>query len=308
MKWPTALRKPFTGDGHKQMATKHTHAIGRMLFAPAFLCLLLFSVVPLLLTGYFSLTHYNLLDAAARTFAGLENFQYVLTDPALGRAFLNTIILVVAVLVIILTGGLPLALLLNEPFFGRNIARAIAISPFFVMPTVNALVWKHLLLNPISGIFSWLARAIGLTPIDWFADAPLAAIVIIVSWQWLPFATLIFLTALQSLNSEQTEAAKLDGATALQTFYHVTLPHLNRPIAIVVLIETVFLLSVFAEIFVTTAGGPGLASTNLTFLVFSQALIQFDAGAASAIAIVAVLIANAIAGVLAKAVAGRLEN
>lgn len=290
------------------MATKHAQATARILFAPAFICLLLFSVVPLLVTGYFSLLHYNLLDTGARTFAGFENFQYVLTDPGLWQALLNSLVLVTAVLAITILGGLPLALLLNEPIFGRNIARAIAISPFFIMPTVNALVWKHLLLNPISGIFSWLAREVGLVPIDWFAEAPLTAIVAIVSWQWLPFAMLIFLTALQSLNTEQAEAAKLDGATAFQTFYHVTLPHLSRPISIVILIETVFLLSVFAEIFVTTAGGPGLASTNLTFLVFSQALIQFDAGAASAVALIAVLIANLIASVLAVAVAKRLEE
>src|ERR1700754_1074499 len=103
------------------MATKHTHAMGRILFAPAFLWLLLFSLVPLLLTGYFSLTHYNLLGTATRTFAGFENFQYVLTDPALGQALLNSLILVTAVLLITLAGGLPLAVLLNEPFWGRNI-------------------------------------------------------------------------------------------------------------------------------------------------------------------------------------------
>jgi sorbitol/mannitol transport system permease protein len=290
------------------MATKHAHAMGRILFAPAFICLLLFSVVPLLVTAYFSVLHYNLLDTGTRTFAGIENFRYVLTDPALWQALLNSLVLVAAVLAITVVAGLPLALLLNEPIFGRNIARAIAISPFFVMPTVNALVWKHLLLNPISGVFSSAAKSLGLTPIDWFSDAPLTAIIVIVSWQWVPFATLIFLTALQSLNVEQAEAAKLDGATSLQTFYHVTLPHMGRPIAIVILIETVFLLSVFAEIFVTTAGGPGLASTNLTFLVFSQALIQFDAGAASAVALIAVLIANVIASILAFAVAKRLED
>jgi len=290
------------------MATKHTQTVARLLLAPAVISLLLFSVIPLIFTIYFSFLHYSLLDAGARTFAGLENFQYVLTDPGLWQALANSLLLVTSILVITIAGGIPFALLLNEPIFGRNIARSVAIAPFFVMPTVNALVWKHLLLNPVSGLFSWIAVTLGRTPIDWFSDAPLAALVVIIAWQWLPFATLIFLTALQSLNSEQAEAAKLDGATPIQTFYHVTLPHLSRSIAIVVLIETIFLLSIFAEIFVTTGGGPGLASTNLTFLVFSQALIQFDAGAASAIALFAVLIANIVSGVLALPAAGRLEE
>jgi sorbitol/mannitol transport system permease protein len=290
------------------MATKHTQGLGRLFLMPTILCLALFSVVPLLATAYFALFHYSLLDSAGRTFAGLENFHFVFTDPALWQALVNSLILVATTLVITVLGGIPLALLLNEPMFGRDLARAICITPFFVMPTVNALIWKNLLLNPVSGVFSWFAKALGLSPIDWFSEAPLAALVALLSWQWLPFAMLIFLTALQSLNTDQMEAAKLDGATPLQAFMHVILPHLQRPIAIVILIEAIFLLGVFAEIFVTTGGGPGVASTNLTFLVFSQALIQFDAGAASAIALFAVLIANVLVSLLAAPVAGKLEG
>jgi sorbitol/mannitol transport system permease protein len=126
------------------------------------------------------------------------------------------------------------------------------------MPTVSALVWKNLLLHPVSGLFAWISELVGATPIDWFNDAPMFAIILIVAWQWLPFATLILLTALQSQDEEQKEAAEMDGASALSTFIYLTLPHLARPITVVILIETIFLLTVFAEIFVTTGGGPGL--------------------------------------------------
>ena len=85
----------------------------------------------------------------------------------------------------------------------------------------------------------------------------------------MPFATLILLTAIQSLDREQIEAARMDGAQGLRLFWHITLPHLLRPIAVVVMIETIFLLSVFAEILVTTSGGPGTATTNLTYLIYS---------------------------------------
>ena len=97
----------------------------------------------------------------------------------------------------------------------------------------------------------------------------LFAVILIVAWQWLPFATLILLTALQSLDEEQKEAAEMDGASALSIFIYLTLPHLARPITVVILIETIFLLTVFAEIFVTTGGGPGLATTNIAFLIYS---------------------------------------
>src|SRR5690606_3776350 len=103
--------------------------------------------------------------------------------------------------------------------------------------------------------------------IDWFAQYPLLSIIIIVAWQWLPFATLILLTALQSLDEEQKEAAEMDGAGAVSRFIYIILPHLARAITVVILIETIFLLAVYAEILVTTNGGPGYASTNLAFLV-----------------------------------------
>ena len=94
-------------------------------------------------------------------------------------------------------------------------------------------------------------------------NAPLTAIVIIVAWQWLPFATLILLTAIQSLDEEQKEAAEIDNTPPLSFFYYIVLPHLARPITVVILIETIFLLNVFAEILVTTGGGPGQQTTNL---------------------------------------------
>ncbi|MDC6662970.1 sugar ABC transporter permease, partial [Leclercia adecarboxylata] len=112
------------------------------------------------------------------------------------------------------------------------------------------------------------------------------------------FAILLLMTAMQSLDQEQKEAARLDGAGAIAIFWHLTLPHLARPIAVVVMIETIFLLSVFAEIFTTTNGGPGYASTNLAYLIYNQALVQFDVGMASAGGLIAVVIANIAAIIL----------
>jgi sorbitol/mannitol transport system permease protein len=269
--------------------------------------LFVWMIVPLALTIYFSTLHYSLLDPGSESFVGLENFQYFLTDPAFLASLTNTLVLVGSVLVLTIGLGIPLALLLDQPVIGRNIVRLMVIAPFFVMPTVSALVWKNLLMHPVSGLFAWIATSFGLTPIDWFTDAPLLAIIFIVAWQWLPFATLILLTALQSLDEEQKEAAEMDGAGALSRFIYLTVPHLARPITVVILIETIFLLTVFAEIFVTTGGGPGLQTTNIAFLIYSQALIQFDVGTASAGGLVAVVIANIVAFFLVRIVGRNLE-
>jgi len=303
---PAARWSPFRardeGTGSQQ-----TRVLARLLLAPSVILLFVWMIVPLALTIYFSLLHYSLLDPGSVQFVGLENFEYFLTDPAFLASLQNTLVLVGSVLLITILCGIPLALLLDQPVIGRNIVRLMVIAPFFVMPTVSALVWKNLLMHPVSGLFSCITSLLGLAPIDWFNDAPLFAVILIVAWQWLPFATLILLTALQSQDEEQKEAAEMDGAGALSTFIYLTLPHLARPITVVILIETIFLLTVFAEIFVTTGGGPGLQTTNIAFLIYSQALIQFDVGSASAGGLVAVVIANIVAFFLVRIVGRNLE-
>jgi sorbitol/mannitol transport system permease protein len=290
------------------MATRQTQLLARTLLTPAVGLLFVWMIVPLALTIYFATLHYNLLDAESERFVGFENFRYFLTDPAFLASLRNTLVLVGSVLLLTVVLGILLALLLDQPVVGRSIVRLMVIAPFFVMPTVSALVWKNLLMHPVSGLFAWIAKLFGATPIDWFNDVPMLAIILIVSWQWLPFATLILLTALQSLDEEQKEAAEMDGARALSTFIYITLPHLARPITVVILIETIFLLTVFAEIFVTTGGGPGLQTTNIAFLIYSQALIQYDVGSASAGGLVAVVLANIVAFFLVRIVGRNLET
>ena len=289
------------------MATQQTRTLGRVLIAPAVVLLFVWMIVPLAMTIYFSLQYKNLLNPGEESFAGLDNFTYFLTDPAFVTALFNTLVLVGSVLLITIVLGIFIALLMNMPIYGRNIVRLMVIAPFFVMPTVSALVWRNLLMHPVSGLFAWLMTSVGLQPIDWFAEYPMVAVIMIVAWQWLPFASLILLTALQSLDEEQKEAAEMDGAGAVSTFFYITLPHLARPITVVILIETIFLLTVFAEIFVTTGGGPGLQTTNLAFLIYQAALLQFDVGAASAGGLVAVVIANILAFFLVRIVGRNLE-
>ena len=274
------------------MSNPSSPLLPRLLLAPAVTTLLLWMIVPLVMTIYFSLIRYNLMQPEISGFAGLDNFEFFITEPSFATAVVNTLLLLGWVIIITVVGGVSLALLINEPFPGRGIVRVLLISPFFVMPTVNALMWKHMMMNPIYGVLSQITLFFGGVPVDWLTDFPLFSVIVMVAWQWLPFATLIFITALQSMSREQLEAARMDGATYLQQLRYLVLPHLGRSIAVVVMIEMIFLLSVFAEIFTTTGGGPGDASTNVAFLIFKQALLNFDAGVASAGALFAVLLAN----------------
>jgi sorbitol/mannitol transport system permease protein len=277
------------------------------LLSPALVVLFLWMIVPLAMTLWFSFQRYNLLNPLTTGFASFANYKALLTDTALWTAMLNTLILVGSVLAVTVVLGTLLAVLFDQEFFGRGVARLLIIAPFFVMPTVSALVWKNMLLHPVNGLVAFLMHSVGLEAIDWFGTWPMTSIIIIVSWQWLPFSLLILLTAIQSLDQEQREAARMDGAGPMQMFFFIILPHLRRAISVVIMIETIFFLSVFAEIFVTTSGGPGLATTNLAFLIYIRSLLEYDVGSASAGGVIAIVLTNIVAVFLVRTVARTLE-
>lgn len=279
-----------------------------LLLSPSVILLALWAFVPLAMTLYYSFQRYDLLYPERRGFIGVTNYSLLFTDPAFWTAIINTLVLVLSVLVISIVLGIVLALLLNQNFPGRAAARLMVIAPFFVLPPVSALIWKNLLFNPISGLIGWLFRLVGLTPLAWFTTDPMIALIVIVAWEWTPFATLILLTALQSLDTDQLEAARMDGAGRINRVIYVVLPHLARPIAITIMMESIFLLSIFAEILTTTAGGPGSATTTLTYLIYIRALLDFDIGGASAAGIVAIVLANIVAVFLMSAVARNIEG
>src|SRR3954452_4877849 len=162
------------------MATQQTQILGRALLTPAVALLFIWMIVPLAMTIYFSTLHYSLLDSENWSFVGLENFRYFLTDPAFLTALRNTLVLVGSVLAITILLGTPLALLLDQQVVGRSIFRLMAIAPFFVMPTVSALVWKIMLMHRVSALLAWVANLMGAMPVDWFNDASLPAVILIV--------------------------------------------------------------------------------------------------------------------------------
>lgn len=280
----------------------------RLLMAPAVSTLFLWMIVPLVMTIYFSLIQFNFLQPELSGYIGLENYEYFLTDPSFGAAVMNTLLLLSSVIGITVVFGVLIALLINEPLAGRGLVRILLISPFFIMPTVNALLWKNMMMNPIYGVLAQVWIFFGATPIDWLTELPLFSVILMVSWQWLPFAMLIFITSLQSMDREQLEASRMDGANFLQQFRYLYIPHLGRSVAVVVMIELIFLLSVFAEIYTTTGGGPGNASTNVAYLIFKQALLNFDAGVASAGALFAVVLANIVGIFMIRMVGKNLDK
>ena len=286
------------------MATQNSRSVARLMMAPAVVLLLGWMLVPLTMTLWFSFRKYLPLRGGDMGWVGFDNYVRFVSSSSFWPSVQTTLIFVGSVLVITVFLGILLALLLDQPMWGQGIVRILVISPFFVMPTVSALVWKNFFMDPVNGLFAHLWKFFGAVPIEWLSQKSVQSIIMIVSWQWLPFATLILLTAVQSLDREQLEASEIDGAKPLQRFGYIVLPHLARAITIVVLIQTIFLLSIFAEIFVTTGGAFG--TKTLSYLIFQRVLESQNIGLGSAGGIYAVILANIVAIFLMRIVGKNL--
>ncbi|WP_375266765.1 carbohydrate ABC transporter permease [Planktotalea sp.] len=291
------------------MATQHSRSAARLMMAPAVVLLLGWMLIPLSMTLFFSFKKYLPLRGDSLEngleWVGFENYARFVGSSSFWPSVFTTLLIVGGVLVITVALGILLAILLDQPMWGQGVVRILVIAPFFVMPTVSALVWKNLFMDSTNGFFAHTWRAFGMQPIEWLSQASMPSIIMIVSWQWLPFATLILLTAIQSLDSEQLEASEMDGAPILSRFFYIVLPHLSRAITIVILIQTIFLLSIFAEIFVTTGGAFG--TRTLTYLIFQRVLESQNIGLGSAGGVYAIILANIVAIFLMRIVGKNLD-
>jgi sorbitol/mannitol transport system permease protein len=265
-------------------------------------------IVPLAMTLYYSFRLYRLISPDRTGWTGFTNYVWFFQSPDFWLAMANTLALVGGVLVITVVLGLLIALLIDQPVMGQGVLRILVISPFFVMPPVAASILENLFMHPQNGLFAAVSMGFGAQPILFLQDYPMLSVIGIVSWEWLPFSTLILLTALQSLSSEQLEAAEMDGASAFNRFRYIILPHATRAITVVILIQTIFLLGIFGEIFTTTQGGPGSASTTLPYMIFKQAIAAKDIGRAAAGGIIAVILANIVAYFLMRGLGRNLDN
>ena len=268
----------------------------KFLSAPGILFLVLVTQVPFVLAIYFSFTGWNLLRPTSKGFLGWgdmwRNFSRILTNADFYSVLWITLVITVSVVVITFVLGLMFALLLNRPFPGRALARTLLISPFLMMPVAAAVLWKNVLLDPSFGLFAYFFRLFGVRNFYALESFPLATVIGIISWQWIPFVMLILLAGLQSLPDSTLEAARIDGASGFAMFRYIVFPHLTRFVEIALLLETIFILSEFGIIFVTTAGGPGISTTNLPYQIFLEAFSRQNVGRASAYGIFAVILAN----------------
>src|ERR1700674_3693590 len=262
----------------------------RLPLLPAFVYVVIVTQIPFALTIYYSFFSWNLLKPGSFRFIGLDNYANLISDESVRTAIWNTVVLTVSVIAISVVLGLAIASLLNSEVFGKGLMRTLMIAPFLIMPTAGALIWKDTLLNPIFGLVPYLLTPFGLGRVDWVDKYPMATVVTVEVWRWTPFMMLIILAGLQSQNPEVLEAARVDGANALQAFRRITLP-LARPfIELGALLGSLFVVQTYDSIYMLTYGGPGSDTTNIPFLLYLVAFQGYSIGKASAIGVVAVIL------------------
>ncbi len=301
---------PLGSGGLESRRKPRTESLRSLLLVgPATAYLFVWMIIPLGMTIYYSFRRYNLIQPYIKGFAGWGNYVNILTDPNFIASLVNTLVLVGSTLIITIVLGLAFALLYNNDcVFGKNVVRTLAASPFFVMPVVTGLIWKDLMMNPTFGLLAAVQRTMHLIPVDFLAKFPMASLIGIISWEWTPFAMLVLLASLQGIPDDIREAANLDGANAWTTFRYITLPHLGRSLYAIVMLETIFFLAIFGQIYVTTSGGPGVATTNMPYYIFLQAFSQWEVGGASAAAIFAVILANIVAIFLVRMINSNIRE
>jgi sorbitol/mannitol transport system permease protein len=243
--------------------------------------------LPFVATLVISFFDWNALYPKARHFTGFDNYQEVLTDADLRHSVWTTVLLTVAVVVASLILGLALALMLDRKFRGRGVVRTLLIAPFLVVPVAAALLWKHVLYNPEYGLLNGLLHYVGGPQPDWISNTPLLAVEASLVWQWTPFMMLILLAGLQSRDSQQLEAARVDGASDWQIFRHLTLPHLRRYLELGALLGSIYIVQNFDAVFTITSGGLGTA--NLPYTVYQSFYQAHENGLASAAGVLVVI-------------------
>jgi len=263
------------------------------LHIPALVFMLIMTQIPFVLALWFSLHSWNLLQPALGfPFVGLTNyFTTFVGDPNFWPIIGHTIELVFGATALALCAGTILALLLNRPFWGKNVLRGLATVPFLVTPSVMALIWKNLLLSPSFGVIDWGLHAVGLPAVPWFSSFPLESVTFIVAWEWTPFVMLVLLASLQSIPDEVLEAARVDGTSSWTTFWLIIFPMLRRAYEVAILFGTIFIFQTFGEIYLTTGGGPGVATNTLPYYTYLTAFNSWQIGQASALGVIGVAIA-----------------
>ncbi|RJT02201.1 carbohydrate ABC transporter permease [Halococcus sp. IIIV-5B] len=275
------------------------------LATPMVLVVLLITIFPGVYDLYLSLVNYTYVNPdQLGTFAGLHNFAVVFTDPTVWQSITVTTVFVLSALVLETVLGFGLAALVNDVASGRakSFYRVAFILPMAVAPVSLATIGQ-VMLQPQLGIIPYLINSY--TPFAapaFLTDVPLLTVILIDTWNWTPFMFLIFYAGLSSVPGELLEAARIDGAPMWRRYVHVVIPYLKPVLFVAILIRLIDLFRSFGLVYTLTQGGPGNATMLIGIQIFQTGFTYVDLGAASALAIVYLVVVLIICNILIRVV------
>jgi multiple sugar transport system permease protein len=283
--------------------SRFIHRNARYIFpAPAFLVVGLIIVYPVIYTGWMSLQEWFASSLTLPKYIGAANYQKILTaDPRFREAFFRTLWFTLVAVSFETALGVTMAVIFNREFWGKGLVRTLSILPMMATPTAISLVFV-MMYHPTLGVLNYLVTRLGLPLFTWTYSSKTAlyAIALVDVWEWTPLIMLIAMAGLASLPKEPYESAKIDGASAFQCFYLITLPLLRPTLVVAILFRAIDALKTFDIIFVMTQGGPANASETINILLFNQAFSYFNMGYASSMAVALFAIIMGICLILMK--------
>ena len=276
---------------------------------PAVIVLLLLTIYPFIYLVYVSLYIWPISPTLPRIFLGFGQFTYLFSNPAFIESMQVTINLMVVGVTIQISLGMLLAILLSTKSRITNYFTLPFMVPVFVSPVVVGLIWKFMF-NYDLGILNYLLNVIGLESVNWLGTTTTAfwSVVIIDTWQWTPFTTLIIKAGLDSMDPTPQEAATVDGASRFQIFTLVTFPSIAPIFAVALLFRTLDAFKAFDIIYIVTRGGPGGSTYVLGYNIWKTAFYQNQLGLAAAMSVVMIIIATILALILVRIMKGLMER
>ena len=264
---------------------------GRQMAAPALSALLLVILFPIFFALYTSTFDYTLMRPVHDDFVGLAHYRSALRDVEFGHSLWVTLRFVAAVVILEFLLGFTVALMLNTVERGKNVYYLILLLPLLINPVVVGLIWR-MFLHPVLGILNYLLGLIGIGGVNWLGDPANAfwTVVLVDIWHQVSFMVILLLAGLSALPREPYEAARMEGASAVQTFIHVTLPLMRPVIMVTLLIRLIFAVRTYDLIYIMTRGGPGQATDLVSYFIYRQAFVTLNIAQAAAMAVILLLI------------------
>ncbi|HEY9293826.1 MAG TPA: sugar ABC transporter permease [Microlunatus sp.] len=268
--------------GSRRRLRRKEYALFLAFIAPNVILLAVFAFWPVVYNAYLSLTSWNLLSET-KPFVWFANYVDMFTDPEFGMVVLRTILFSGGVVIISIALGLMVALLLDQKLRARNLVRTFSFAPYIVSGAAIGTIWLYIF-DPNYGLLKSILGVFGIASPAWMTDSAwaLPGLIIVYVWKTTGFVAVVYLAGLQGLPTDLYEAARIDRAGPVTTFFRISLPLLSPVTFFVVVTSIIGSFQAFDVIAVMTDGGPGTATTTLSWYIYQQAFRAFDAGHAGA--------------------------